>query len=254
MELDIDLKNCVILDACQSSGDKCLPGKCVNIEDGTFGCKCPAGYAAYNQKCVDYDECAIESHQCSHKCKNTPGSYICQCPSDLILATDQHTCVSSDLCQNNNGGCSDICNVINENVVCSCSDGFEIESDGQTCRPINICAKNNGVCQHVCNEELNRCECHPGFETFDDGKTCHDLNECSNNPCAQQCLNTEGGFECKCFDGFEKDPSTGECTDINECLSSNHQCEHNCENTDGLDFLFKSLFRQISNDHFSFIE
>lgn len=136
-------------------------------------------------------------HQCTQTCRNTEGSYICECSDGWSLASDQHTCMPADFCATNNGGCSDVCNVINGQVKCSCSN-FEDELgvDGRTCRRKNICASNDHGCAHICNVELNACECNPGFETFDEGKTCIDLNEClqNNAGCQQQCVNTEGNF------------------------------------------------------------
>ncbi|XP_031619500.1 fibrillin-2 isoform X2 [Contarinia nasturtii] len=233
--LDADMKTCIFLDACSISGDRCLPGKCVNIDSESFKCECPSGFAEHNQRCVDYDECAIGTHQCSHKCMNTDGSYLCECPDGLILSNDQHTCVAADICAADNGGCSDICNFVNEKVICSCLDDAELDTDGKTCRKKNICAENNGGCQQVCDDKMNRCECFPGFETFDDAKTCHDANEClqNNGGCPQQCVNTEGEFECTCFDGFEKDEGTGNCIDKNECDVNNGNCDHECINTQG---------------------
>lgn len=186
-------------------------------------------------RCIDYDECAIATHKCSHQCRNIDGSYLCECPDGLILASDQHTCVSEDFCANDNGGCSDTCNVVNGQVTCSCLDGAELDVDGKTCRRKNICASNNGGCAHICNVELNICECNPGFETFDDGKTCRDLNEClqNNGGCPQQCINAEGDFQCTCFDGFVEDEQTGECRDRNECEVNNGNCDHECTNTEG---------------------
>lgn len=57
MKLDEDLKTClgeskpeITLDSCSTSGDRCLPGKCINTEDGSFRCECPTGFAEYNQR------------------------------------------------------------------------------------------------------------------------------------------------------------------------------------------------------------
>ena len=43
---------------------------------------------------VDIDECAEGTAGCSHRCKNTAGSYQCLCPEGRIaLGDDQRTCI-----------------------------------------------------------------------------------------------------------------------------------------------------------------
>uniref|UniRef100_A0A803KX69 EGF-like domain-containing protein n=1 Tax=Chenopodium quinoa TaxID=63459 RepID=A0A803KX69_CHEQI len=52
---------------------------------GGYRCYCLPGYEGnpyLSPGCTDIDECADQnSNQCSKICKNTPGSYICSCPS-----------------------------------------------------------------------------------------------------------------------------------------------------------------------------
>lgn len=55
MRLDADLKTCLHpIDACATSGDRCLPGSCINTDDGSFRCECPTGFAEYNQRFVHF--------------------------------------------------------------------------------------------------------------------------------------------------------------------------------------------------------
>ena len=43
---------------------------------------------------LDVDECAKDNGGCSHKCKNTEGSFVCSCPDpELNLAPNRRTCV-----------------------------------------------------------------------------------------------------------------------------------------------------------------
>lgn len=43
---------------------------------------------------TDINECAYHNGGCSHKCKNTNGSYHCSCPDpELSLALDNHSCI-----------------------------------------------------------------------------------------------------------------------------------------------------------------
>lgn len=50
MVLQADQKTCMAIDVCKTSGDRCLPGKCINTNDGSFRCDCPTGFAEYNQR------------------------------------------------------------------------------------------------------------------------------------------------------------------------------------------------------------
>ena len=43
------------------------------------------------------DECAEDNGGCSHKCKNTEGSFVCSCPDpELNLAPNGRTCVGKE--------------------------------------------------------------------------------------------------------------------------------------------------------------
>lgn len=47
----------------------------------------------------DINECAQNSHECSHSCRNTDGSYKCQCPPDMVLKPDNRTCIEQQSLQ-----------------------------------------------------------------------------------------------------------------------------------------------------------
>ena len=57
---------------------------------------CTHTYAYVNVALVDINECRRGTHKCSHKCKNTAGSYRCKCPIALKLGNDQKTCGEKD--------------------------------------------------------------------------------------------------------------------------------------------------------------
>eukprot|EP00049_Salpingoeca_infusionum_P013243 m.247154 g.247154 ORF g.247154 m.247154 type:complete len:1247 (-) comp15390_c0_seq2:449-4189(-) len=64
---------------CSASGDKPV-------------CSCASGWTGDTCE-KDVNECDEGIHLCSHNCKNTPGSYVCLCPSMLVLASNGHDCV-----------------------------------------------------------------------------------------------------------------------------------------------------------------
>lgn len=52
MQLAADKKTCIDFDVCETSGDRCLPGKCVGLYDVNFRCDCPAGYVEQHRRYV----------------------------------------------------------------------------------------------------------------------------------------------------------------------------------------------------------
>ncbi|KAJ8763482.1 hypothetical protein K2173_002365 [Erythroxylum novogranatense] len=68
---------------------------CLDVDGGK--CQCPPGFKGDGVKsCVDIDECkekkACQCPECS--CKNTWGSYECNCSGDLLYIRDHDTCIS----------------------------------------------------------------------------------------------------------------------------------------------------------------
>ncbi|ERN04171.1 vacuolar-sorting receptor 1 [Amborella trichopoda] len=67
------------------------------IENESKGCKCPPGFKGNGvDSCEDVDECkeklACQCPEC--KCKNTFGSYECNCNGDLLYMREHDTCIS----------------------------------------------------------------------------------------------------------------------------------------------------------------
>ena len=41
---------------------------------------------------LDVNECEVSNGGCEHKCKNTNGSYVCQCNKGFVLDGNGKTC------------------------------------------------------------------------------------------------------------------------------------------------------------------
>lgn len=152
-------------------------------------CQCVSGWTGDGKTCVDINECFGEPSVCGPHaiCKNSPGSYSCQCNIGYIF--------------DNNGKCID---------MDECAEGIVVCGGG----------KNSSVC--VNTEGSYECQCAAGYAGNPDSPHgCVDVDECqlSDFYCGEKgvCKNLMGSYECECAEGFQRDQYTGQCVDINEC-------------------------------------
>ncbi|XP_015919686.2 fibulin-1 isoform X1 [Parasteatoda tepidariorum] len=138
----------------------------------------------------DIDECQFTHlNQCSQKCINTPGGYLCSCESGYILK--------------NSYECEDI-NTPGP-VLCSCPPGFELKDNNKTCDYVlKIFA--HLVLDSNAKSFIADCRCLPGFIGFPSlNIPCSDINECLRNNfgCSHFCINTFGSALCYCPPDFK---------------------------------------------------
>ncbi|XP_065182183.1 fibrillin-3-like [Sycon ciliatum] len=122
------------------------------------------------------DECSITPGVCQHItdsiCKNSPGSYRCQCNSGYTGVT----CQDINECTPDTGVCNSTsnshCNNIPGSYQCLCRTGYT----GSTCQDINECTLYTGICNNIANS---------------------------------QCNNTPGSYQCVCKSGFTGTPCQG---------------------------------------------
>ncbi|KAE9538509.1 hypothetical protein AGLY_005608 [Aphis glycines] len=126
------------IDDCLDNGNqqKCQHGgQCI---DGIneFTCNCTeTGYTG-DDCSIDIDECFDLNIQCGHRgeCKNTPGSFICQCEKGYCghLCDLNNPCLLENPCQNG-GFCQEHCTDV---IVyeCQCANGYV----GQNCTELPI--------------------------------------------------------------------------------------------------------------------
>ncbi|KAK3797336.1 hypothetical protein RRG08_050973 [Elysia crispata] len=135
-------------------------------------------------------------------CKNTDGSYFCECVDGYQEDT--------------NGTCHDI-------DECKVPLLYE-------CPALSNC--NNTAGGYTCL-------CVDGYYKNVDN-VCQDINECGDPsrhtcPANSECSNTYGSYFCECLTGYRVDVS-GVCQDIDECVeTSDGLCPNDtvCSNTDG---------------------
>ncbi|XP_047427407.1 adhesion G protein-coupled receptor E2 isoform X2 [Mugil cephalus] len=150
---------------------------------------CPKGFGRKRGKCVDEDECNDLINPCGDNgnCKNTNGSFYCECDEGFRLQTNV-TCKDINECLET----PDICgpNAICQNTIpqysCSCKDGFYpsakektfLHDKNVTCTDICVIKKTicgNGTCYQ--GPSGHYCECHVGFTNYGREKShCTEFN------------------------------------------------------------------------------
>jgi hypothetical protein len=185
----------------------------------TATCVCKPGFEGASCE-QDINECA-QSNQggCRGNCSNTVGSYICTCPSPLVLASDGVSCLSTSCgpvnCQN--GG---VCSIVNNQASCSCPAGYS----GSQCQTITGCGaancQNGGNCTIVNNQAV--CSCPAGYS----GPQCERATGCGPANCQNggNCTIVNNQAVCSCPAGY----SGSQCQNATGCGPANCQNGGNC--------------------------
>ncbi|KAM4651598.1 fibulin-2 [Discoglossus pictus] len=240
---------CQDINECEFSPAPCKQGfNCINTL-GSYVCqrnqlKCNRGYQSDENgtKCIDIDECILDSHNCTNEqsCQNIPGSYRCNCKTGYRYDAYRRACVDINECWAYPGR---LCHHTCENTVgsyqCSCFAGFQLTQDGKHCEDINECAQN--PCDQECSNIYGsyQCYCKEGYRLADDGLSCEDIDECSESIgslCVFRCVNIPGSYKCACPEkGYTMAASGRTCKDIDECEMGTHNCSSidNCYNIQG---------------------
>lgn len=160
--------------------DKCPPHSHTNGtgKASKEDCACNAGYRrglVGGEWCVDVDECAEKTLNCSHDCINVVGSAFCSCPLGFKLMADNLTCVDSNECEDNPRICSQLCTNTQGSYKCSCKPGYTLSAnDSFQCTDNDECALGIHTCSHICVniEGGYYCQCPKGYKITGDLKTC----------------------------------------------------------------------------------
>jgi hypothetical protein len=217
----LNLKSCVLCDACQSACSKFTSEECIDFT-GTAKDKCSSQFSSC-------DECAASA--CAREWKTSVfNSGVCGPKSDkctqnldcLRLNNCVARCFKGIPCDPNpcqNGGICSFVNIDSE-PSCDCANGFKGALCEETC-PYNCDAKNCGDngCGGTCGECTGGQECSPqgqccplGFA----GDDCQaNINDCFPNPCNfGTCEDGVNSYTCKCDPGYQGpncDTPIGKC-------------------------------------------
>ena len=200
------------------------------------------------------------------RCKNTRGSFTCECPDGYVLAPDGQHCEDVNECADPSfcpqpGTCQNVLGT----AICTCPEGYQLNPAGNACQDINECREDptfctDGFCQNT--QGSATCECPAGWELGKDGKGCVDVREepCYNEYRSRFCLSPRSRNmtkqNCCCTmgqawgNGCSRCPRQGTKSfkelcplgpgrggsgeDFNECAMIDDLCEGGtCINTDG---------------------
>ncbi|XP_077988929.1 fibrillin-1-like isoform X2 [Glandiceps talaboti] len=190
---------------------------------------------------TDVNECARFPSLCNNgQCRNTIGSFKCECGNGFALDITGKNCTDIDECRIIRGVCGNgTCVNIPGSFMCECLPGFESSMMMMVCMDINECERQPSLCRGgscMNTEGSFKCICPKGKEMSRDGRSCKDIDECSAGTgiCSNgKCLNTLGGYMCMCDPGYTHTTDQQSCEDIDECTDNNGGCEMMCVNNPG---------------------
>ncbi len=237
----------------------CGPNAECMLINGRPKCMCVTGYTGRPNNvagCVDVNECLGNPCGKGALCRNEPGKFTCECPSNTEGNPYTGECkqLKAPGCSPTNpcpAGAECIVEQATGNNVCVCRRGFVRDPATNLCQDIDECSAlgNRAPCgfNALCRNQIGSysCECPPGFV----GNPFSSCQECSTAECAclppskfidgncvlancsiykpcptgAECVKLrDGQTYCSCPQGYHT-LRDGRCEDIDECQLSNNQ-------------------------------
>ncbi|XP_059151338.1 fibrillin-1-like isoform X1 [Physella acuta] len=227
----------------QAWGDPCAGCPRVGTDDYKILCaEADPGSGPGSEIIKDINECTMFPGMCVNgRCKNTPGSFECECYPGFAKDSFGTNCTDIDECRIS---MVDICTpgrCVNEpgTFRCECNEGYKGIMMNQMCVDIDECEDNKSLCRGgscVNTQGSYECTCPDGHELAPDGQLCKDIDECSSSSsiCSNgHCENFMGGYQCICNQGYMPNDLKSMCIDNNECEFDNGACQSVCINMPG---------------------
>merc|ERR1712131_125980 len=246
--------NCENIDECDMEAHRCGANSTCIDTDGSYKCGCEKGFEytgtdkdtegniKLGADCIDINECATNTHDCSHACANTEGSFECVCR----VGFRQY---KRNSCENINE-CHDHCDVLDF----SDPDHADCKDFIHKCHPTGICVDTIGSYDCICDDAYEGngwfgCSLHfPPNTECKRSKTNYNSNFAADNFNVVGKGDRNGGTagfdgseirmeecdELQCKPGWQGNPYA--CEDVDECFDNLHECDlisSECSNLPG---------------------
>ncbi|XP_031570080.1 uncharacterized protein LOC116304478 [Actinia tenebrosa] len=113
------------LDECRKEAFSCHDDAVCRNTYGSYYCQCKTGYTGNGKQCTDIDECTTDSPcHVNATCINIPGSYVCRCKNGY--SGDGFSCSDINECATNTHHCdrNAYCNNTEGSYRCTCNRGY----------------------------------------------------------------------------------------------------------------------------------